>query len=162
MDEEAAIADETTRAALIADATDLVARYAASEIGLAAAAGDARFEVPFAWDWDGIPVHGQIDLLTRTRDGAWCVVDFKTDRVAPGSEAEAATPYLVQIGLYARALEAATGAFPRLGLLFLRTGRFYEPPRSDLDAALARVRADIDAGLRLDPGLPDYLGDDQA
>ena len=91
---------------LYEDATDLVARYAASEIGLAAAAGDARFEVPFAWDWDGIPVHGQIDLLTRTRDGAWCVVDFKTDREI---SAEHLDRYRRQVAVYAAAIAKATG-----------------------------------------------------
>ena len=161
VDEEAEIADEATRAALLADADALVRRYADSDVGRDAAAGEARFEVPFAWDWDGVPVHGQIDMLYRNAQHAWCVVDFKTDRVAAGHEAEAAAPYLVQIGLYARALQAATGAFPRLGLLFLRTGRFYEPPLADLEAALTLARAEIDAGLRLDPGLPDYLGGDE-
>ncbi|MGE3856490.1 MAG: UvrD-helicase domain-containing protein [Dehalococcoidia bacterium] len=159
--EEVPIADEATRDALAADAQALVDRFAASDVGRAAAGGDARFEVPFAWDWDGIPVHGQIDLLYRTAQGAWCVVDFKTDRVTPGREVQAAAPYLVQIGLYARALQAATGAFPRLGLLFLRTGVFHEPSPAELDAALARAREEIDAGLRLDPGLPDYLGADE-
>lgn len=162
VEEEAAIADEATRATLLDDARALVDRFAASAVGIDAAAGDARFEVPFAWDWDGIPVHGQIDLMYRTADGAWCIIDFKTDRIAAGREAEAAAPYLVQIGLYGRALQAATGALPRLGLLFLHTGVFYEPPASDLDAALARAREEVDAGLRLDPGIPDYLGDAEA
>ena len=160
--EESGIADAATRADLAADARALVVRYAASEIGRAASSGQARFEVPFAWDWDGVPVHGQIDLLYRTPEQAWCVVDFKTDRVTPGQEAAAAAPYLVQIGLYARAVQAATGSIPRHGLLFLRTGRFYEPAAADLETALARARREIDAGLHLDPGLPDYLGGDEA
>ena len=49
---------------------------------------------------------------------------------------------------------------PRLGLLFLRTGRFYEPPLVEVEAALAQARREIDAGMVLDPALPDYLGGD--
>jgi ATP-dependent helicase/nuclease subunit A len=159
---EASGLDASTRSALTADAREMLARFAASEAGRATLVSGSRaqFELPFAWDWNGIPVHGQVDLLYYDEPaGLWCVVDFKTDRVAAGREAEAAAPYLVQIGLYAQALEAAVGEPPRAGLLFLRSGVYYEPPRHELDSALAEARRQVDAGLMLDPALVEYLGD---
>ncbi|GMU39622.1 MAG: ATP-dependent DNA helicase [Chloroflexota bacterium] len=141
------------QATLVAEVEEMVARFRASAIGRAIARpeAEARFESPFAWDWDGVPVHGTVDLLFREGDG-WRVVDFKTDRVTAGRSAEAAAPYLVQIGIYARALAAATGAPVRAGLLFLRTGEWYEASPADLDAALAEARARIDAGTIIDDG----------
>lgn len=113
-----------------------------------------------AWDWDGIPVHGQLDLLYQEgAAGRWCVVDFKTDRVTAGREAEVGAPYLVQIGLYAKALEAAVGVRPRAGLLFLSSGVYYEPVWDEVDAALTAARREIDAGLLLDPAVSEYLED---
>jgi len=144
---------------LLAEVNAMLDRFLASDIGRALGDPSAQpqFEVPFAWDWDGIPVHGQIDLLYR--DGPrWRVVDYKTDRISAGKAREAARPYLVQIGLYASALEAATGVRPAAGLFFLRDGHWYEPPRADIEAAMTEVRARIDAGLVLDPDLPEYLG----
>ena len=43
-------------------------------------------------------------------DGAWVVVDYKTDRVPPdGSAAEVAAKHALQVGLYAETLERLTG-----------------------------------------------------
>ena len=60
--------------------------------------------------------------------------------------AEAAAPYLSQLGLYAGALARATGRVPTASLAFLRTGEHYTPPRADLETALAGARAAIDGG----------------
>ncbi len=141
------------QASLVAEVEEMVGRFRASDIGQAIARPEAqaRFESPFAWDWDGVPVHGTLDLLFREA-GGWRVVDFKTDRVTAGRSAEASAPYLVQIGLYARALAEATGEPVRAGLLFLRTGEWYEVAPADLDAALAEARARVDAGTIVDDG----------
>lgn len=163
--QEAAEAPSDVRGALVNEVEMMLDRFARSEVAAGLASPDARprFELPFAWDWDGIPVHGQIDLLYHSGTG-WRVVDFKTDRVPePGLEAEveaAAQSYLVQIGLYARAIEAATGRRPEAGLLYLRTGRWYEPPWGAVEAAMASARRRIDRGLLLDPELTEYLGGD--
>ena len=109
----------------------------------------ARFELPFSWDWDGVPVHGTIDLAYQTA-GRWRVLDFKTDQVQGKTLAEAAQPYLPQLGLYASALQRATGQRPAAGLLFLRTGDIYTPTDADLDDALAATRTRIDAGQVLE------------
>ncbi|MEX2373272.1 MAG: PD-(D/E)XK nuclease family protein, partial [Dehalococcoidia bacterium] len=157
--EEADDLDEATRTTLATEAREMLARFRESPTGRAveAAGAAARFEAPFAWDWDGIPVHGQIDLLVP-EGGRWRVIDFKTDRVQPGGERAAAQGYLVQIGLYARALEAATGQRPAAGLLFLRTGTLHEPSWDEMDAALAAARVAVDAGMTLDaaPEYPEY------
>ncbi len=118
----------------------------------------AHFELPFSWDWDGVPVHGTIDLAYQA-GGAWCVVDFKTDEV-DGDLAETAAPYLPQLALYASALERATGQRPEASLLFLRDCRTYTPLPMDLYGALVTTRQRIDAGQMLEPEQP--LGLDEA
>jgi len=159
--QEAAEASFEVRATLVAEVEAMLARFEGSDVAaeLRSPGASPRFEVPFAWDWDGIPVHGQIDLLYRSPEG-WRVVDFKTDRVTDAGMEEAARPYLVQIGLYARAIEAATGVRPSAGLLFLRDGRWHQPADAEVDAALVAARARIDGGLMLDPELAEYLGGD--
>ena len=138
--------------ALAAEAEELIARFARTPIAasLADPSVGRWFELPFAWDWDGLPVHGAIDLVCRD-GGGWRVIDFKTDRTGAAGAAGLARRYLVQIGLYRRAVEAAVGAPPAAGLLFLRSGELVEPPPADLDAALAEARARVDAGALLDP-----------
>ena len=86
----------------------------------------AYFELPFSWDWDGVPVHGTIDLACETW-GNWHVLDFKTDDLRGRSLAGASEAYLPQLALYASALERAIGRSPAAGLLFLRTGDLYVP-----------------------------------
>ena len=122
--------------------------------------GDTRpyFELPFSWDWDGVPVHGTIDLAYET-GGIWHVLDFKTDDLRGRSLADASEAYLPQLALYASALERAVGRSPVPGLLFLRTGEVYVPPPTDLARALAAVRGLIDCGGLLDaPPLPMFEG----
>jgi ATP-dependent exoDNAse (exonuclease V) beta subunit len=160
--QEAAEISADMRESLLVNVQAMLGRFATSEVGRAIAdpAAEPRFELPFAWDWDGIPVHGQIDLLYREDGARWRVVDLKTDRVSAGIVEDIARPYLVQIGLYARALEAATGVRPSAGLLFLGTGIWHEPSWDAIEAAMADARSSIDAGLVLDPNLPEYFGDE--
>ena len=109
----------------------------------------AYFELPFSWDWDGVPVHGTIDLAYETW-GHWHVLDFKTDDLRGRSLAGASEAYLPQLALYASALERAIGRPPAAGLLFLRTGDLYVPPPEDLARALEATRGLIDEGGLLD------------
>ena len=108
-----------------------------------------HFELPFSWDWDGVPVHGTIDVAYET-GGTWHVLDFKTDDLRGRSLADAAEAYLPQLALYASALERAVAGSPVPGLMFLRTGDVYIPPPADLAAALAAIRDSIDHGGLLD------------
>ena len=105
----------------------------------------AHFELPFSWAWDGVAVHGSIDLAYEA-GGQWHVVDFKTDRVDKGGESERAASYLAQLGVYAGAIEAATKQRPNAGLMFLRTGTLYWAGDSDIDEALRETRRRIDGG----------------
>ena len=104
-----------------------------------------HFELPFSWEWDGVAVHGSIDLAYQTNH-AWHVVDFKTDHVEKGREADHATTYLAQLGVYAGAIEAATEQRPRAGLMFLRTGTLHWVSESDIDVALRATKQRIDVG----------------
>ena len=61
---------------------------------------------------DGTLAEGVVDLAFR-EDGAWIVIDFKTDREL----AAAQTTYEAQVRLYARAVAAATGESARGVLL---------------------------------------------
>jgi ATP-dependent exoDNAse (exonuclease V) beta subunit len=72
----------------------------------AAQRGRCRREVPIAWrDTDGLLIEGVIDLAFEQAE-AWTVIDFKTDEEFRGNE----PAYRRQVGMYARAVEAAKGA----------------------------------------------------
>ena len=147
--------DASTVAELAGEAARMLERFEGSAVGAALrASGVERWlELPFAWDWDGVPVHGSIDLVYRDDQG-WHVVDFKSDRLDGASAAEIARGYHVQIGLYQLALGAAVGATPSASLLFLCSGELIEPDADDLGRAVAEARERVDAGAPLHPELP--------
>ena len=150
-------------AGLADEITEMLDRFEASDLAqvLHDPETEVHFELPFAWDWDGVPVHGTIDLAYR--DGAeWRIVDFKTDRVAGRNLDDLAAPYLPQLGLYGRALERAVGMRPVVALHFLRSGTQYTATWDAVDSALAEARARVDAGAALDPELPEYVADELA
>ena len=103
-----------------ADATaavDVVERVLAHELlgraRRAAARTPGRRETPVTLTLDdGTLVEGVVDLAFE-EDGAWTVVDYKTDREI-ASEGE--EQYCRQLSLYASAIERATGA-PASGVL---------------------------------------------
>jgi ATP-dependent exoDNAse (exonuclease V) beta subunit len=61
-------------------------------------------EVPFTLPWEGDFIEGRIDLLFED-DGAWTLVDYKTDDVAPSGLEERVAVYEPQAAVYALALE---------------------------------------------------------
>ena len=134
-----------------ADVDAMLDRFDASQLAatLRGPGTRAYFEMPFSWDWEGVPVHGTIDLVFET-GGIWHVLDFKTDEIGGRSLPEAASPYLPQLALYASALERAAHQTPLTGLVFLRTGDVYTPPTQDLSNALAATRALIGGGQLLE------------
>ena len=80
----------------------------------AAQLGRCRREVPIAWrDTNGLLIEGVIDLAFEQAAG-WTVIDFKTDEEFRGNE----PAYRRQVGMYARAIEAANGA--RVSALLVR------------------------------------------
>lgn len=132
---------------VIADVEAMLDLLGASPLAGTLAEDDttAYFELPFSWDWDGVPVHGTIDLAYKTND-QWHVIDFKTDQLRGRSIEEAAAPYLPQLALYAGALEKATGSKPQTGLLFLRTGEHFIASDASLADASTATRARIEVG----------------
>ena len=114
----------------------------------------AYFEMPFSWDWDGMSVHGTIDLVYRAGQ-AWRVVDFKTDDVRGRPVEQSASRYLSQLALYREAVKRATGKTPEAALVFLRVGKVYTPPEDDLAAALAHVREGVEFGWEVSASLED-------
>ena len=86
-----------------------VAALAHPWLGRARAASDVRREASLAHvQEDGSLLEGVVDLAFREESpvGAkWTVVDFKTDVELGSRRAE----YALQVALYARALETATG-----------------------------------------------------
>ena len=145
---------------VVGDVDGMLDRFDASPLAATLRDRDtlSYFELPFSWDWDGVPVHGTIDLAYRSA-GSWRVLDFKTDELRDKSLPEAAAPYLPQLALYASALERATGQSPSAGLLFLRTGDVYSPTPEDLGKALTATRARIAAGQALEDPPPSPLDD---
>ena len=150
--------DEATARALAGEVREMLDRFTRSPVAAALAAADVErwFELPFAWDWDGVPVHGSIDLVYHDASG-WHVIDFKSDRLNGTSAQEAASHYAVQIGLYQRAIESAVGAPASAGLLFLRSGELARPEPAEVEAALAEARERVDAGALLEPADAGYL-----
>ena len=69
----------------------------------ASKANRCRRDTPVAWrDGDNL-IEGVVDLAFEA-DGKWTVVDFKTDE-----ELTRFSNYAMQVGLYGKAMEAATG-----------------------------------------------------
>ena len=100
--------DAAAEAAHRALAHPLLVRAAA-----AARAGKCRRETPVTMRLDdGTLVEGVADAAF-VEDGAWTVVDFKTDVEIAGRMPE----YRRQVGLYGRAIAAATGMPARAVLL---------------------------------------------
>lgn len=68
-------------------------------------------------------VQGVIDCLIEEGDG-WLLIDYKTDRIAPGEYDEAVKRYRIQMSIYARAVESILGGKVKEKYLYLfRTGQ---------------------------------------
>ncbi len=141
-----------TKTRVVAEVDAMLDRLDASPLAATLRDTSTRtyFEMPFSWDWQGVPVHGTIDLAYQA-NGDWHILDFKTDDIRGQTLADASEAYLPQLALYASALSHATGRQPVTGLMFLRTGEIYVPPEHDLTRALASTRSKVDAGELLEP-----------
>ena len=133
------------------DVSEMLERFDASPLARELREADSSwFELPFAFDWERVSVHGAIDLVYRLGPD-WHVVDFKTDRIDGRDLADVAAPYLTQLGLYGQAVARATRVIPELALCFLRSGEMYELDRPLVDEALAANRAAVSRGDALIP-----------
>jgi ATP-dependent exoDNAse (exonuclease V) beta subunit len=135
-----------------AEAERLVQNILASPIMTRARVAATCFaEVPFTLHYqnhkqDGL-LEGVIDLAF-IENGAWVVVDFKTDLLAPAELSERVKAYRLQLNLYALALERLTDSPVKdLVLLFARSQQ--EVVFTWDDAARTAAQAILAAG----PGL---------
>ena len=128
-----------------------VAAFAASPLcARLAAAGGVRREAGFAFELEpgggGPLVSGFVDVLGRERDGAFLIVDYKTDRL--GEETPAALverAYTTQRKVYA--LAALRAGAPRVEVAYCLLERPAEPVAATFDPADAPALADALLGL---------------
>ncbi|MBD3273796.1 MAG: hypothetical protein GF372_00700, partial [Candidatus Marinimicrobia bacterium] len=99
-------------------------------------------EIPFLASLGSVPLSGQIDLLIKSPDDKYTVVDFKSDDIAVNEIAATATNYRAQILGYVYAVAQSTGSLPEKAVLyFMRLGRSEEitVTQKDLDELEERV-----------------------
>jgi ATP-dependent helicase/nuclease subunit A len=123
---ENGVSDEDQIAAVVAAALSLLDAFDASEIRQrierAERGGQVRRELPFMVRWGERTVQGRIDLVYY--DGQrWHVLDYKTALVSRHWAENHAKRYYLQVGIYARALEAATGQTPATSLYYIHPAR---------------------------------------
>ena len=105
--------DEVDAAAEVASRT--LAHPLIDRARRAVARGECRREVPVSMrDEDGVLIEGVVDVAFR-EDGAWIVVDYKTDRELDEAD-DALDIYRRQVALYAGMIARATGE-PASGVL---------------------------------------------
>jgi hypothetical protein len=130
-----------------------VAAYCGSDLARKVATLDgARPERPFAFEHDGVLLHGRLDVLWL-RDGRAVVVDYKTNTLAEGSPEEIVeADYRLQRLVYALACFHAGADEVEVVYAFLErpdavvsTG-FRRAQIGELEAELSSAIARIDAG----------------
>jgi PD-(D/E)XK nuclease superfamily len=130
-----------------------VAAYCDSELaGRVAALAGARPERPFAFEHDGVLLHGRLDLLWRQGPSA-LVVDYKTNSLAEGTPEEIVeADYRLQRLVYALACFRAGADEVEVVYHFLErpdavvSTTFARGQLPELEAELSAAIARIDAG----------------
>jgi ATP-dependent helicase/nuclease subunit A len=154
-------------APLAAELAGMLERFAQSPLSASIRTARRRLrELSFLLQVGGLTVAGQIDLLFQDAEGAWHVVDYKSDRVGPDDLGPHAERYEVQMALYmAAAARHLAQPVPDATLYFLRPGlgwRLEAPPDAaapsdrlgELAAQLARSRRTGTYQRRDDRGCP--------
>ena len=90
-----------------------------------AEATEVQRELDFVTSIGRATLRGKIDLFYRDKNGVWCVVDYKSDRLGNDSDLSVkAARYELQLLVYADAVARYTGVESvNTSLYFLRTGR---------------------------------------
>ncbi|MFL5928404.1 MAG: UvrD-helicase domain-containing protein [Gaiellaceae bacterium] len=130
-----------------------VASYCTSELaGRIAVLGGARAERPFAFEHDGVLLHGRLDVLWRDGPRA-LVLDYKTNSLAEGAPEEIVeSDYPLQRLVYALACFRAGADEVEVVYYFLEradavvTTTFERLEVAALEAELSAAIAQIDAG----------------
>jgi hypothetical protein len=131
-------------------AITMVSRFAASSRARQLATATLHRELEFLLPWgpvdDGRYIRGYIDCLFQSADGAWRVVDYKTNDVRPADVESTIQRYELQLFVYAMAAEKALGTSPQeLVLELLRPGTEHVVPWND--AARRRAIKMVDAAI---------------
>ncbi len=114
------LVDQHERAATIKEAKKLLERFCADVRFAELDVAERHHEVPYAMASAALPTSGYIDLLYRTRDQKWRVVDFKTDDLPTAEKfADARSRYAFQVERYRNAVRALTGQEAEPELCFL-------------------------------------------
>lgn len=126
---------------------DLLAQFADSTVRQALDRAQQVYrELPFVYRAGERTIHGVIDVLYF--DGkTWTVLDFKTAQVDGGGAWENAKRYFLQVGIYARAVEARTGQTPRAQLYYIHPAREITVRPDHWQPALQRLDDDLRAAL---------------
>ncbi len=130
---------------------ELVRSFRESELGKRLPA-DAHHEQNLLFVLDGHLLRGQVDLWFDD-DGERVLADYKTDQVKPGEVTGHSRNYELQLQLYARAIELATGRRPdRAVLCYLRPNVAVDVDvsASAINAAADRVKDFFAAQSRID------------
>jgi ATP-dependent helicase/nuclease subunit A len=121
---EAGLTDPEEIHRTIAEARRLLTRFQAHPICAELDRAERYHEVSYAVEVDGSPKCGIVDLLSRS-DGAWTLVEFKTDQLRADADLKAHVRqegYDVQVREYVAATATLLGEPPRAVLVFLNVG----------------------------------------
>jgi ATP-dependent helicase/nuclease subunit A len=130
-------------------AFDLVRAFWQSEFSMAEGIGRAQKEVSFCFAQQGLIFSGVMDLVFR-ENGAWTIVDYKTNSLNGRDPADLAEEYLLQGQIYSLVALRAGAKSVAMNLLFLESpgtpvGWRYSPQDQDmladaLNSRLAEIR----------------------
>ena len=138
---ELGLADEAMLKQCVTQARGLLTRFIKSELFRAMNTARVReHEVPFVCEWRGRMVHGSMDVLVQTADGAWFIADFKTDDVRDENlRAHVLEHYAVQLGLYQYAAAQALNENVPVRVHYVRRGETIELRAEDVQEVLAET-----------------------
>ena len=94
-------------------------------------------ELPFIYKTRYGILKGQIDLVFQEKNGAWTILDYKTNRVVPEGLKAASLEYEKQLAFYALAFKKLYGEAPKKSVLyFAAVDKVYEFDYVEADFAL--------------------------
>lgn len=102
-------------------------------------------ELPFMFRSDKRVIHGVMDVLVQRSDGEWLIIDYKTGQVIGGAYEAHARRYLLQLGVYAAAVQEQLGLerLPQTCVHYIRGNRTVELAGQDCQAELLELEATI-------------------
>jgi len=138
----------------VTEALDLLRRFEASEVcAQVQRARQVYRELPFMVRLGGRAIRGTIDVLYFDRRD-WHILDYKTAPVSWKEAAVNARRYYLQVGAYARTVEARTGQMPHIYLYYIHPGRLLAVQPDDWQPALDRLEDTLREALG--PGAQDW------